>query len=455
MATTGTFSCSHPLINRLQQNIVWGQKSNFLDVPTDCPQRDERMGWMGDAQVFAPTAALNSDVAAFFTKWMVDVNDGQSANGDYSDISPRIARPQAGTPIWGDAGVIIPWTMYIAYGDIDFLVKNFSAMKHWVDFNYHRSFNWTVSGGVGDHLAPQHTPVEVVDTAYFANSAQIVTTAATLLSQWEHAHKSEDAARQYSKDAEAYSALHESIVGAFNEAFVATNGIVKGDTQTAYIVALRFNLLPQGVNWDAMRRLTDNVSTNGHLTTGFVGVGLICPTLTQIGRSDLAWELVLTNTYPSWLFSVKNGATTIWERWDGWTPEHGFQDPAMNSFNHYSLGSVGAWLYSGAAGIQADDAQPGYKHFMLQPQFTTRLSYVKASLDSPYGIISSYWHVKGKKMLYDVTIPPNTSAEVVLPVPAANVLQSGKPLADKSGVTTQISLVAGTYQFSFPRELIK
>ncbi|HEX4342898.1 MAG TPA: family 78 glycoside hydrolase catalytic domain [Verrucomicrobiae bacterium] len=452
---TGTFECSNPDLNQLYRNIVWGQRGNFLSVPTDCPQRDERMGWMGDAQVFAPTAALNSDVAAFFTKWMVDVNDGQSANGDYSDISPRIARPQAGTPIWGDAGVIIPWTMYIAYGDIDFLVKNFSAMKHWVDFNYHRSFNWTVSGGVGDHLAPQHTPVEVVDTAYFANSAQIVTTAATLLSQWEHAHKSEDAARQYSKDAEAYSALHESIVGAFNEAFVATNGIVKGDTQTAYIVALRFNLLPQGVNWDAMRRLTDNVSTNGHLTTGFVGVGLICPTLTQIGRSDLAWELVLTNTYPSWLFSVKNGATTIWERWDGWTPEHGFQDPAMNSFNHYSLGSVGAWLYSGAAGIQADDAQPGYKHFMLQPQFTTRLSYVKASLDSPYGIISSYWHVKGKKMLYDVTIPPNTSAEVVLPVPAANVLQSGKPLADKSGVTTQISLVAGTYQFSFPRELIK
>jgi len=447
---TGSFESSNPDLNRLYENIVWGQRGNFLSVPTDCPQRDERMGWMGDAQVFAPTAALNADVAAFFRQWMLSVNDGQGTDGDFSDVSPRVARPMPGMPVWGDAGVIIPWTMYNAYGDIDFLVQNYPAMKRWVDYCNRHTFNWTLSGGVGDHLAPQRTPTEVVDTAYFANSAQILASAASVLGKWELAHKNESAASQYSREAEQYSALHESVAGAFNEQFVSSNGIVKGDTQTAYLVALHFDLLPRGVNWDAMKRLTDNVSTNGHLTTGFVGVGLICPTLTEIEHSDLAWRLLLTNTYPSWLFSVKNGATTIWERWDGWTPEQGFQDPSMNSFNHYSLGSVGAWLYSGAAGIQIDESQPGYKHFFLKPQLTSRVTYVKASLDSPYGIISSHWHVKGKQMLYDITIPPNTSAELTLPVPAVNVLQSGKPLADLSGVTTRLSLGAGNYQFSFP-----
>ena len=438
---TGTFESSNPDLNRLYENIVWGQRGNFLSVPTDCPQRDERMGWMGDAQVFAPTAALNADVAAFFRQWMLSVNDGQTTNGDFADFSPRIARPQPGWPVWGDAGVIIPWIMYTTYGDIRFLAKNYSSMKHWVDYNVRRSDNLILNGGVGDHLAPIRTPTDVVDTAYFANSAQIVAKAAALLGK--------------NDDASKYQQLHNDIVTAFDAAFVSTNGLIQADTQTAYILALRFKLLPENLRVVAERRLWEKVATTGHLTTGFVGVGLICPTLTQIGRSDLAWKLVLTNTYPSWLFSVKNGATTIWERCDGWTPEQGFQDPSMNSFNHYSLGSVGAWLYSGAAGIQADDSQPGYKHFFLKPQFTTRLSYVKASLDSPYGTISSYWHVKGDQMLYDVIVPPNTSAELVLPVPSANVLQSGKPLADKGGLTTQIPLGAGSYQFSFPGNLIR
>ena len=438
---TGTFECSNPDLNRLYQNIVWSQRGNFLSVPTDCPQRDERLGWMGDAQVFAPTAADNSDVAAFFTQWMVDVNDGQSANGDYSDVSPRIARPQPAWPVWGDAGVIIPWVMFTAYGDRDFLANNYSAMVRWLEFNIRRANNLILGGGVGDHLAPRRTPVELVDTAYFANSARMVARAAALLG------KTEDTAK--------YEKLHDDIVAAFDAAFVSTNGTVRGDTQTAYILALQFDLLPENLRTAAARRLAGDVETNGHLTTGFVGVGLICPALTQIGRSDLAWQLVLTNTYPSWLFSVKNGATTIWERWDGWTPERGFQDPAMNSFNHYSLGSVGAWFYSGAAGIQADESQPGYKHFFLRPQFTTRLSYVKASLDSPYGVISSHWRVKNDQLVYDVTIPPNTTAELVLPVSPENVRQSGKSLADKSGATTRLPLVAGTYQFSFPFQSIK
>jgi len=439
--STGTFECSNPDLNRLYQNIVWGQRGNFLSVPTDCPQRDERMGWMGDAQVFAPTAARNADVAAFFTKWLVDVDDGQTTNGDYSDVSPRVDRPRPAMPVWGDAGVIIPWVMYTAYGDKAFLADNYPFMVRWLEFSRGRSANLILSGGVGDHLAPQRTPTEVVDTAYFAHSAHLVGRAAALLGRTD--------------DAVKYDKLFHDITDAFNRSFVSTNGRIEGDTQTAYLLALQFGLLPENLRAAAAQRLVEDVERNGHLTTGFVGVGLLCPTLTQIGRSDLAWQLVLTNTYPSWLFSVKNGATTVWERWDGWTPEHGFQDSAMNSFNHYSLGSVGAWLYSGAAGIQPDESNPGYKHFFLNPQFTTRLSEVKASIDSPYGLILSHWQVRGDQLDYEVTIPPNTIATLALPVPPSDVRESGRSVQAPDDQTTRLSLVTGTYRFSFPCRLIK
>jgi alpha-L-rhamnosidase len=438
---TGTFECSNPDLNRLYQNIVWSQHGNFLSVPTDCPQRDERMGWMGDAQVFAPTAARNADVAAFFAKWMGDVNDGQGSNGDYADVSPRVARPQPAMPVWGDAGVIIPWIMFTDYGDKAFLADNFPFMVRWIEFNVRRSHSLILNGGVGDHLAPQRTPADIVDTAYFANSAHLVAKAAALLGKTD--------------DATKYDKLFHDIADAFNQSFVSTNGIIQGDTQTAYILALQFNLLPKNLRAAAAQRLAESVEQHGHLTTGFVGVGLICPTLTQIGRSDLAWQLVLTNTYPSWLFSVKNGATTIWERWDGWTPEHGFQDSAMNSFNHYSLGSVGAWLYSGAAGIQPDESNPGYKHFFLEPQFTSRLTHVQATFDSPYGVIASGWRVEKDQLLYDVTIPPNSSAMLTLPVPPQEVRQSGQPLHIPDDRATRLSLVAGTYHFSLPCRLVR
>jgi alpha-L-rhamnosidase len=426
---TGNFECSNPDLNRLYQNIVWSQRGNFLSVPTDCPQRDERMGWMGDAQVFAPTAARNADVAAFFAKWMVDVDDGQGSNGDYSDVSPRVARPQPAMPVWGDAGIIIPWDMYTAYGDQAFLADNYPAMTRWLDFNLRRSHDLILNGGVGDHLAPERTPTEVVDTAYFANSAHLTARAAGILG--------------YTNDAAKYDKLFHDITRAFNAAFVSTNGVIQGDTQTAYILALQFGLLPENLRAVAARRLAENVVQHGHLTTGFVGVGLICPTLTDIGRSDLAWQLVLTNSYPSWLFSVKNGATTIWERWDGWTPEQGFQDSAMNSFNHYSLGSVGAWLYSGAAGIRINEAHPGYQHFFLEPQFTSKLSHVQATFDSPYGTIASRWQMKQGRILYDITVPPNTSATLILPAAPSN------------NSTNRIPLVAGTYHFSLALDVLR
>jgi alpha-L-rhamnosidase len=281
----------------------------------------------------------------------------------------------------------------------------------------------------------------VVDTAYFANSARIVAKAAAILGKTE--------------DAERYEKLARNVIDAFNQSFVSTNGAIRGDTQTAYLLALHLDLLPETLRAVAAQRLAENVSHAGHLTTGFVGVGLFCPTLTEIGRSDLAWQLLLTETYPSWLFSVKNGATTIWERWDGWTPEKGFQDSSMNSFNHYSFGSVGAWLYGGAAGIQLDESRPGYKHFWLRPQFTTRVSRVKATLDSPYGLIVSDWHAEKERLCYDVTIPPNTSAEVLLPVPSQDVLLAGKLLPAPHSPTTALSLGAGTYHLTFPRALLR
>jgi alpha-L-rhamnosidase len=456
---TGTWESSDTNLNRLFSNITWGQRGNFLSVPTDCPQRDERMGWMGDAQVFAPTAARNADVSAFFTKWLVDMDDAQGPKGEFSTVSPR-ANQNNSWPVWGDAGVIIPWTMFMAYGDKSFLADNYDHMARWVDYCQSTAPNLILSGGVGDHLAPRPTPVNIVDTAYFANSARIVAKAAALLG------KTEDAAK--------YDTLQRDITAAFNTAFVGADGSITGvdggrgrepvpytpppadaprvgNTQTAFLLALQFDLLPENLRAAAARRLADNVETNGHLTTGFVGVGLICPVLTQIGRSDLAWQLLFTDTYPSWLFSVKNGATTIWERWDGWTPENGFQDSSMNSFNHYSLGSVGAWLYSGAAGIEPEEAHPGYKQFVLAPQFTSRLNYVKASLDSPYGRISSYWHAEKNQMLYDVTVPPNSSALLELPVPPQAVRESGKPIAAGNTPITVLNLPAGTYHFSFPR----
>ena len=460
---TGTFSCSDPDLNRLYDNIVWSQRGNFLSVPTDCPQRDERMGWMGDAQVFAPTAARNADVAAFFAKWLVDVDDAQTERGDFANFSPRLAAPQPGWPVWADAGVIIPWTMYTSYGDAAFLRDHYAHMTAWVDYCERTAKNLILTGGVGDHLAPKFTPTDIVDTAYFAHSTHLVAEAARILG------RAEDAAK--------YDRLFHAIVAAFDQAFVGPDGSISstsrpffrapgapppqpgerfGNTQTAYLLALRFDLLPDALRPVVARRLAADVEQNGHLTTGFVGVGLICPTLTAIGRSDLAWRLLLTGTYPSWLFSVRNGATTIWERWDGWTPERGFEDPAMNSFNHYSLGSVGAWLYAGAAGIRLDDASPGYKRFTLQPQFTSRLTEVRATLDSPYGVIGSAWHTDGDRMIYEATVPANSSAVVTLPVPATEVRSSGDSPAPATGGPAEFTreLPAGTYQFSFPRRLL-
>jgi alpha-L-rhamnosidase len=440
----GTMETSHPMVNQLLKNIDWGQRGNFLSVPTDCPQRDERLGWMGDAQIFVHTAAYNRDVASFFTKWLVDVDDAQSKEGAFSDVSPRVAAGE-GTAAWGDAGVICPWTMYVCYGDRRFLEDHYGAMTRWVAYcEAHSSGLLRPAAGYGDWLSIRaDTPTDVLATAYFAYSTRLVARAAKALG------KTEDAAR--------YEDLFQRIKAAFIQAYVAPDGRIKGDTQTDYVLALRFDLLPDELRPTATRYLAQNIASRaGHLSTGFVGVGYLCPVLSDTGHDPVAYRLLENDTFPSWGYSIKQGATTIWERWDGWTEDKGFQDPGMNSFNHYSFGSVGEWLYGYVAGIQADPDAPGYRHIRIAPRPGGNLSHATATLDSPYGPIASAWRWDGRALDMRVVVPANTAATIYVPArDAASVREGSRPAAESEGVrflrmsegAAVYEVGSGTYHF--------
>lgn len=446
--TTGTFECSNPMVNKLQSNIFWGMRGNYLEVPTDCPQRDERLGWLGDAQVFVRTGCFNMDISAFMTKWMKDVVDGQSDAGGFPDVAPRLVDPADGAPAWGNAGVIVPWTIYLSYGDKRILERNYAPMAKWIE--YIRSANpdhiWKnrVNNNFGDWLSINaDTPKDVLSTAYYAYDVWIMAKTATLLGN--------------KTDAMMYADLFEKIKAAFNKEFVSADGTIKGNTQTCYLLALRFGLLPEPLRPLAAAKLVKDIKDrNWHLSTGFVGVGYLTPTLTRNGYLDVAYRLLTNDTYPSWGYSIKLGATTIWERWDGYTEEKGFQDPGMNSFNHYSLGSVGEWMYSDVAGIDLDMDIPGYKHIRFYPRPGGGLTYAKATFDSLYGKILSHWRLEGGKFHYNITVPANTTATVVIPTDKPNsVKEGGKPIAKVPEVkflrTEQGASVyqvgAGTYQF--------
>jgi alpha-L-rhamnosidase len=347
--------------------------------------------------------------------------------------------------------------MYVAYGDRGFLEQSYPHMAKWVDFSQRRSVHLLLSGGVGDHLAPVKggtryggpegvsttrsttSNTAVLDTAYFAHSAHIVARSAAILG------KTEDAAK--------YDKLYHDISNAFAKAYIHEDGSMVAGTQSTYAVALSFGLVPQRLHDAVARHLVDDVTTTGHLTTGFVGVGLLNPTLTAIGRSDLAFQLLLADTYPSWLFAVKQGATTIWERWDGYTRDRGFQASSMNSLNHYALGSIGQWLYAGAGGIGIDEEHPGFKHFFLRPQFSTKFTSYKVTFDSPYGLISSAWRVRNDRVIYDVAVPPNTTATLMLPTGGRDLKISGVPIVP--GENNTWTLVPGAYEFSFPASDIR
>ncbi len=422
----GEFTCSDPRLNQLESNIQWGQRGNYLSIPTDCPQRDERLGWMGDAQVFVRTATTNADVAAFFTKWLVDVDDGQSPEGAYGDVSPNTMGGK-GTPAWADAGVICPWTIYQVYGNRRILEKHLPAMTRWVEWCRVHSTNLIRDkdrgGDYGDWLSiGADTPKDLIGTAYFAYSTDLLARSYRAVGDTANAAK--------------YEKLFRDIKAAFIKRYVKPDGRIHGNTQCCYAMALKFNLLPDDLRTKAAQYLEDDIRAKGwHLSTGFVGVSYLLPVLTQASKINTAYRLLMQDTFPSWLFSVKHGATTIWERWDGWTPDKGFQNPGMNSFNHYALGSCGQWLFDTVAGIGLDPEQPGYKHIIIHPRVGGGLTWARASLRSIHGEIVSLWKLKDGAVTLDVTIPANTSAVVSLPAAStAAVTESDKPAAQAEGV---------------------
>jgi alpha-L-rhamnosidase len=399
-----TFTCSDDLTNNLFANIVYGQRGNFLSVPTDCPQRDERLGWLGDAQVFVGTAAYNMDVAAFFTKWMVDVDDAQSEAGAYSNVAPRAVDQRDSAPAWADCGVIVPWTIWQRYGDTRIIEAHWPAMERWMAYlqKWNPDGLWKHRRGndYGDWLSiGADTDKEVIGSAYYAYDARLMAEMA--------------AATGRDADAARYRALFDRCRAAFNAAYQHDDGSIQGDTQTTYCLSLHFGLAPDHLREKIAARLVADIEAKGnHLSTGFVGVSYLCHVLTAIGRSDVAWGLVHQEEYPGWKYSILHGATTIWERWDGWTAEKGFQTPTMNSFNHYSLGSVGEWMFRTALGIDQAAESTGFETIRIRPQVDTSLDFAEGAYDSIRGRIATRWEREGDGYRLHVQIPANCVADV-------------------------------------------
>ncbi len=366
MDSTGNFACSNPLINQLQHNIQWGQKGNFLDVPTDCPQRDERLGWTGDAQVFSRTASFNMNVDAFFAKWLKDLAADQNANGIVPFVIPDVILAPVGSAGWADASTIIPWNMFLAYGDKTILQDQYASMKAWVGYMTSSSKDdlWNNGFHFGDWLfyRPQDdndgraavTDKYLIAQCFYAHSTQILIDAAGILG--------------HTDDVRQYTDLLQRIKSAFLREYMTPSGRLVSGTQTAYVLALQFDMLPDSLRAQAATRLVDNIkSYNMHLTTGFLGTPYLCHVLSRFGYTDVAFRLLLQDTYPSWLYPVKMGATTIWERWDGIRPDSTFETPSMNSFNHYAYGAIGDWMYRVIAGLDTYADGPGYKHILVMP----------------------------------------------------------------------------------------
>ena len=412
MKKTGSFSCSNEMVNKLQHNIEWGQRSNFLDIPTDCPQRDERLGWTGDAQVFCRTASYNRDTALFFTKWLRDLKSEQTAQFGPPHVVPNILAEQEAAAAWSDAATVIPWTVYQVFGDKRVLEDQYESMKGYVDYiTAHCGENglWQTGFQYGDWLALDKeesadrtgaTDKYLVANAYYAHSADIVSRAAEVLG--------------YEEDAKAYAALHEKIVELFNEEYITRTGRMVSETQTGCVLALHFGLAQEKYRKRIAKSLEINIANHkNHLSTGFVGTPYLCHVLSENGMHGLAGTIFLKEDYPSWLYAVKKGATTIWERWNSIMPDGSFDESGMNSLNHYAYGSIGDWMYEKLAGI--NPAKPGYQEIRIQPMFIQGITGVDASFDSAYGLIRSAWSCRDGKITVDVTIPANTTAEVYLP----------------------------------------
>jgi alpha-L-rhamnosidase len=450
---TGTFRCNDDMINQLQHNIVWGQKGNFVDVPTDCPQRDERLGWTGDCQVFAPTACYNMDCAGFYTKWLRDLAVDQHEDGAVPEVIPNVLG-RGGSHGWEDAAVIVPWVVYNYYGDKQILEEQYESMKALVEYMRDQAGeayiwrparrhygDWLAYATTASNYPGATTDTDVTASAYFYHSTNLLMKTAMILG------KDEDAAD--------YKSLLRKIKTAYAKEYITPNGRMSSNTQTAYVVALSFGLIDEELEEEAAKRLAADVNSFGHLTTGFLGTPDLCHVLTEYGYLDEAYKLLYRKQYPSWLYPVTQGATTIWERWDGQKPDGSFQNPGMNSFNHYAYGAVGDWLYSKVAGIDLDPEQPGFKSFIIKPHPGAEMNDVNASHESPYGRISSSWKIQDGRFYLTVQIPVNTSADIYVPSTGSELDIDGKPAAtvevvsDKGLDYDYLRIVKGSGEYTF------
>ena len=396
---TGEFACSDEVVNKLYQNVVWGQRGNFLSVPTDCPQRDERLGWTGDAQIFVGSAMFNMDCKAFYEKYACDLRDSQYGNGAVGGVAPHVPhfdyteegdRLAAG---WADAITVIPYEHYVTYGDKRILTDNIGAMKAFVRFCRETSDGLIrpEADNYGDWLnVGSETDKSVLNTLYFAYSASLTARACRIIGDC---------------DGVEFAALYEDIRRAFRSAFIEADGTIKSDTQTAYLLAYAFGIATKDeIKNHLVRKIHE---ANDHLATGFLGVKFLLPVLCEIGESELCYKILTNRTYPGWCYSVVNGATTIWERWNSYTTEHGFGDVRMNSFNHYSLGSCCEWMFKYCLGISPVESDPGFRKVLVRPfvDFSGKLTSASGSYECAYGKIAVKWTVTGKTARYEIAIP--------------------------------------------------
>jgi alpha-L-rhamnosidase len=436
---TATLNTSSDLVNRMWSIGIWGQRGNFLSIPTDCPQRDERLGWMGDAGVFWRTGSYNFDIDAFSHKFMDDVVDAQTAKGEFTNVSPDVLRPfgSEGAPGWGDAGIILPWTTWVQYGDRAVVEQNWAAMVRWMDFIAQANPDFLRKKGVGpnfaDWLAPdEHTNKDLLATAYWALIAD-------MMSQMAHALGKESEAKRYED-------LIGNIRAAYQKAYIRDDGTVENGTQTSYVVTLYTKMAPPGLEPAMIKNLVADIEKrNWHLSTGFLGTPFLLFTLANHGRADVAYRLLLNETYPSWGYMLSKGATTWWERWNGDTG-----DPAMNSYNHYAFGSVVAWVYRSVAGIDTTITGPGYKQIIVHPHLDSRINRARGEYESAYGKIVSDWNgTAAGAFVLKLKIPANTTAKVFLPnIANAKVFQDGHSVkSSPEGDASVVEIGSGSYTF--------
>jgi len=437
---------SSDLVNQMWSIGIWGQRGNFLSVPTDCPQRDERLGWMGDAAAFWRTGSYNFDIAAFSQKFIQDIVDAQTKQGAFTNVSPNTLpssgeetedEGMVGAPGWGDAGVIVPWTTWMQYGDKAVIEDNWDAMLRWMEFIQSRNADFLRKKGVGpnfaDWLAPDsNTNKDLLATAYWALIAH-------MMSQMAHAIGKES-------DAKRYDDVVKNIRAAFQKEYIKDDGTVGTGTQTSYVVALYTKMAPESLEPALMSKLVKNIEEhNWHLSTGFLGTPFLLFTLADHGRTDVAYRLLLNDSYPSWGYMLSKGATTWWERWNGDTG-----DPAMNSYNHYAFGSVVAWVYRYSAGIDTTPEAPGFKEIVIHPHLDSRLTSARAEYESIYGkIVSDSKGTPAGPFSLRVTIPANTSARVYLPaIAGAHLTENGGSVdAQREGDSFLVNVGSGSYDF--------